>query len=69
MSDFLDPDRGPEPRGDFAVSPSFFVVLFALGFVVGAIGHLVGSRAMVAAGVLMVLSATIVLPIAYTLSH
>ena len=69
MSDFLDPGRGPEQGGDFEVSPSFFIAVFAVGFAVGALGHLVKSRALVATGVLLVLAATILLPIAYTLSN
>jgi hypothetical protein len=65
MSDFLDPGRGPDQSGDFEVSPSLFIALFGVGFVIGAVGHLVKSRALVAAGVLLVLVATILLPVAY----
>jgi hypothetical protein len=69
MSDFLNPDQGPEPGGDFEVSPSFFLVLLGLGFLVGTVGHLVRSRTLVAAGVLLIFAATIFLPIAYSLSN
>jgi len=69
MSDFLDPGRGPDQTGDFEVSPSVFIALFGLGFVVGAVGHLVRSRTLVATGVLLVLVATILLPIAYNVSN
>ena len=69
MSDFLNPDQGPEPGGDFEVSPSFFLVLLGIGFVVGTIGHVVRSRTLVAAGVLLVFLATVFLPIAYTVSN
>jgi hypothetical protein len=69
MSDFLDPGRGPEQGGDFEVSPSLFIALFGLGFLIGAIGHLVKSRTLVATGVLLVLVATILLPIAYNVSN
>jgi hypothetical protein len=65
MSDFLDPGRGPDQSGDFEVSPSLFIALFGVGFLIGAVGHLVRSRALVAAGVLLVLVATILLPVAY----
>jgi hypothetical protein len=65
MSDFLDPGRGPDQSGDFEVSPSLFIALFGVGFLIGAVGHLVKSRALVAAGVLLVLVATILLPVAY----
>jgi hypothetical protein len=69
MSDFLNPDQGPEPGGDFEVSPSFFLVLLGLGFLVGTVGHVVRSRTLVAAGVLLIFAATIFLPIAYSLSN
>jgi hypothetical protein len=69
MSDFLDPGAGPEQSGDFEVSPVFFLVLLGLGFAIGTLGHLVRSRALVVAGVLLVFAATVLLPIAYTVSN
>lgn len=69
MSDFLDPGGGPEQSGDFRVSPAFFIVVFGVGFVLAALGHLVKSRALTAAGVLLVFLATVLLPIAYTVSN
>ena len=69
MSDFLDPGAGPDQRGDFEVSPSFFIVLLALGFVIGTIGHIVKSRILVAAGVLLVFGATVFIPIALSVSN
>jgi hypothetical protein len=67
--DFIDPRSGPEQSGDFAVEPTFFVVLLVIGFAVGALGHLIRSRGLVAVGVFMVFGATVLLPIAYTLSN
>jgi hypothetical protein len=64
MSDFLDPGSGPDQRGDFEVSPSFFIVLLALGFLIGIIGHIIKSRTLVAAGVILVFAATVFIPIA-----
>jgi hypothetical protein len=69
MSDFLDPSAGPDQRGDFEVSPSFFIVLLALGFLIGTIGHIVKSRTLVAAGVLLVFGATVFIPIALSVSN
>jgi hypothetical protein len=69
MSEFLDPGRGPDQSGDFRVSPTFFIVLFALGFVLAAFGHLVKSRGLMVAGVLLVFLATVLLPIAYSVSY
>jgi hypothetical protein len=68
MSDFLNPDDGPEPSGEFRVSPTSLIVLLLLGFVIGALGHLFKSRTLQAAGVLLILAATIFLPIAYSIS-
>jgi hypothetical protein len=69
MSDFLDPGSGPEQSGDFEVSPSFFIVLLALGFLIGTIGHIVKSRTLVAAGVILVFAATVFIPIALSVSN
>jgi hypothetical protein len=69
MSDFLDPDRGPGQSGDFRVSPAFFIIVFGLGFALAALGHLVKSRPLVVTGVLLVFLATVLLPIAYSVSN
>jgi hypothetical protein len=69
MSDFLNPDDGPEPSGDFRVSPTSLLVLLGLGFLIGTVGHIVRSRTLQAAGVLLIFAATIFLPIAYSLSR
>ena len=63
LADFLDPNRGPDQRGDFRVSPTFFLALVLGGFLVGAVGHLVSSRVIQAIGVLMILAATVFVPI------
>jgi hypothetical protein len=69
MSDFLDPGAGPDQRGDFEISPSFFIVLLVLGFVIGTFGHLIKSRTLVAAGVILVFAATVFIPIALSVSN
>lgn len=69
MSDFLDPGSGPDQRGDFEVSPSFFIVLLALGFLIGTVGHIIKSRTLVAAGVILVFAATVFIPIALSVSN
>ena len=68
VAQFLNPDNGPEPSGDFRVSPTSLIVLLGLGFLIGAAGHLFKSRTLQAAGVLLILAATIFLPIAYSVS-
>ena len=69
MAQFLSPDDGPGQSGDFQVSPRFFLVLLGLGFLIGTVGHIVKSRTLVAAGVLLIFAATVFLPIAYTVSR
>jgi len=69
MSDFLDPSQGPDQRGDFEVSPSFLVALLVLGFAIGTLGHITRSRTLVATGVALVFAATVLLPIALSLSN
>jgi hypothetical protein len=48
----------------FSPSPVPFVVLMALGFVVGVTGHVYRSRPMIATGIGLVLIATLLLPLA-----
>jgi hypothetical protein len=69
MSDFLSPDDGPGQSGDFRVSPTFFLVLLGLGFLIGTIGHIYRSRTLQAAGILLIFAATIFLPLAYAWSQ
>ena len=69
MADFLDPGAGPDQRGDFEISPTFFIVLLVLGFAIGTFGHLIKSRTLVAAGVTMVFAATVFIPIAIGVSN
>ena len=69
MSDFLDPGSGPDESGDFRVSPSFYVVLLLVGFVVGIFGHIIKSRTLVAVGIALVFAATVGLPVVLALSN
>jgi hypothetical protein len=48
----------------FSPSPVPFIVLMAIGFVVGVAGHVYGSRAVVATGIGMIFIATLLLPLA-----
>jgi hypothetical protein len=69
MSEFLEPRAGPDQSGDFRVSPGFFIALFAAGFAIAVAGHVIRSRTLVAAGVLLGFAATVLIPIAYSLSN
>ena len=65
LAQFPDPGGGlPDERGGFRVSPTVFIVIFGLGFVVATIGHVLKLRALVAGGILMIFLATVLVPIA-----
>ena len=68
MAQFL-PDDGPGQSGDFRVSPTFFLVLLGLGFLIGTLGHIIKSKTLIAAGILLIFAATIFVPLAYTISN
>jgi hypothetical protein len=69
MSDFLDPGSGPDQSGDFRVSPSFYLALLGLGFLIGVLGHIVKSKTLVGAGIALVFAATVALPVAIAISN
>ena len=48
----------------FSPSPVPFVVLMALGFVVGLTGHVYRSRPLIATGIGLIFVATLLLPLA-----
>jgi predicted benzoate:H+ symporter BenE len=47
----------------FSPSPTPFVVLMLVGFLVGTAGHLYRSKATIATGIGMILLATVLLPL------
>jgi hypothetical protein len=55
----LNLDTGPFDN----LSPRTYIALMGLGFVVGTAGHIVKSKALVAAGILMIFLATVLLPL------
>jgi hypothetical protein len=55
----LNLDTGPFDD----LSPRAYITLMGLGFVVGTAGHVVKSKALVAAGILMIFLATVLLPL------
>jgi hypothetical protein len=56
------------PLAAFDPSPAPFVVLMAVGFLVGGIGHLYDSKTMIATGIGLIFLATLGLPLAIYLS-
>ena len=55
----LNLDTGPFDQ----LSPRAYIALMGIGFVVGVAGHVVKSKSLVAAGILMVFLATFLLPL------
>jgi hypothetical protein len=45
------------------LSPRAYIALMGIGFVVGTSGHVIHSKVLVAAGVLMIFLATVLLPL------
>jgi hypothetical protein len=58
-----------QETGDFSTSPWPFIGLFAAGFGIGVLGHLYGSRTLVGFGIFVVFVATLILPLALSLSN
>jgi hypothetical protein len=56
----LPPLSPPEDHGRFPIPPGIFYSLFGVGFIMGLVGHLLRSTALVLGGVLMVFAATAV---------
>lgn len=69
MAQFLDPSKGPDQTGGFRVSPTYFIVLFFAGFVIGGLGHLYKSNTLKAIGIMFVLLSTVVLPVVLALTR
>ena len=58
-----------QDTGDFSTSPWPFISLFGAGFGIGVLGHLYGSKVLVAFGIAIVFAATLILPLALSLSN
>jgi hypothetical protein len=48
----------------YDVSPRAYIALMGIGFIVGTAGHVIKSKPVVAAGILMIFLATVLLPLA-----
>jgi hypothetical protein len=55
----LNLDTGPFDQ----LSPKTYIALMGIGFIVGTAGHVVRSKTMVAAGLLLIFLATVLLPL------
>ena len=63
IAQFLDPDKGPEPTGDWRIEPEAFMALLLAGFVIGILGHIYKAKTMIATGIVMIFLATVGLPV------
>jgi hypothetical protein len=52
-----------DPNPTFGASPTPFIVLMIMGFVIGVIGHIVRAKGLVAIGIAMIFLATFLLPL------
>lgn len=65
MLAYLIADVLPIPRNfEFSPDPGPYIALFGIGFMVGVFGHIVSSKTLVAAGILMIFLSTVLLPVA-----
>ena len=53
-----------DPSPDFGTDPRPFVAMMLVGFVIGVVGHLTRSRALVALGIGLIFLGTFLLPLA-----
>jgi hypothetical protein len=51
------------------LSPRAYIALMGLGFIVGTAGHVVKSKVMISAGILMIFLATVLLPLSQHVSN
>jgi hypothetical protein len=60
----LPPGFFYDPTPDFGTDPRPFVAMMLVGFVIGVVGHVTRSRALVALGIGLIFLATFLLPLA-----
>jgi hypothetical protein len=53
----------PDPSPSFGSSPTPFIVLMVIGFVVAVAGHIMRFRLLVAGGILAIFLATFIIPL------
>ena len=62
-------DRGGDllPDKSLQTDPTPYLILFFAGFVIGTFGHITKVKFLIALGVLMVMLATVILPLVYAI--
>jgi hypothetical protein len=48
---------------DFKPGPGPYITLLAIGFAIAVLGHIASSKTLIATGLLMIFSATIIIPV------
>ncbi len=64
-------EDGPDliPDSGLETDPAPYLILFGVGFLLGALGHLTQTKTLIALGVAMVFLATLILPLVYALGN
>ena len=64
-------DKGPDlgPDKSLQADPTPYLILFGAGFALGALGHLTKTKFLVALGILMIMLATVLLPLVYAIRN
>ena len=65
--DFLE--KRPSPGDGFTTSPTPYVIVLLLGFGIGIAGHVVKSKTMVITGIIMIMLATVLIPVYLALTR
>jgi hypothetical protein len=65
----LQPGFFYDPSPDFGTDPRPFVALMLVGFIVGIVGHLTRTKALVALGIGLIFLGTFLLPLAANVIH
>ena len=60
----------PVPHNfEFSPDPGPYIAIFGIGFMVAIVGHIAQSKWLIATGLLMIMAATVILPLAIYLGQ
>ena len=64
-------DKGPDltPDKSLQADPTPYLIMLVAGFVIGTLGHLTRTKFMIALGILLIMLATVILPIIYAVQN
>jgi len=56
----------PIPRNfEFSPDPGPYIAIFGIGFMIAVLGHIAQSKTLIAAGLLMIIGSTVLLPLGF----